>query len=308
MGKSHGWNRARKHIVMKLLIFGLGYSAARFATLHRASFASITGTVRRSEKAAALRNAGHDAIVWSGDKSRTLARVIAEASHILISTPPGEQGDPVLAALEGDLAKHRNLRWIGYWSTIAVYGDAGGSWVDETTPCHPANARGQARLAAEQGWAQIAEATGAALHLIRLPGIYGPGRSAIDSLRDGSAKRLIKSGQVFNRIHVDDIAGATLAAANAHQRLSGRHVFNVTDNEPAPPQDVVTYAANLMGMAPPPEQDFATATLSPMARSFYGENKRVSNALTKAALGWQPRFPSYREGLASILAKSDQAA
>ncbi|MGL4975713.1 MAG: SDR family oxidoreductase [Bosea sp. (in: a-proteobacteria)] len=293
---------------MKLLIFGLGYSAARFATLHRTSFASITGTVRSSEKAALLGAAGYDVIIWPGGDTKALTNAIANATHILISTPPGEEGDPVLAALGADLAKHRNLRWIGYWSTIAVYGDAGGKWVDEATPCNPANARGQARLAAEQGWARIAEATGAALHLMRLPGIYGPGRSAIDSLRDGSAKRLIKPGQVFNRIHVDDIAGATLAAAKAWQRLPGRHVFNITDDEPAPPQDVVTYAAGLLGTTPPPEQDFATATLSPMARSFYGENKRVSNALTKAALGWQPRFASYREGLTSILAAGDQAA
>jgi nucleoside-diphosphate-sugar epimerase len=293
---------------MKLLIFGLGYSATRFARLHRGSFASITGTVRSEAKAALLREAGHDAIVWPGGNSEALDSVLTEATHILISTPPGELGDPVLAALGDDLAKHRHLRWIGYWSTIAVYGDAGGSWVDETTPCNPANARGQARLAAEQGWACIAEATGAALHLMRLPGIYGPGRSAIDSLRDGSAKRLIKPGQVFNRIHVDDIAYATLAAATAWQRLPERHVFNITDDEPAPPQDVVTYAANLLGIAPPPEQDFATATLSPMARSFYGENKRVSNTISKGALGWQPRFASYREGLASILAKGDQAA
>ncbi|MGL5361693.1 MAG: NAD-dependent epimerase/dehydratase family protein, partial [Bosea sp. (in: a-proteobacteria)] len=207
---------------MKLLIFGFGYSAARFAKLHQASFASITGTVRSESKAVWLRQAGHDAIIWPGGDSQTLAKAIADATHILISTPPGEQGDPVLAALGADLAKHRNLRWIGYWSTIAVYGDAGGSWVDESTTCNPANARGQARLAAEQGWAQVADATGAALHLMRLPGIYGPGRSAIDSLREGSAKRLIKPGQVFNRIHVDDVSAATLTAANAWQRLPGR--------------------------------------------------------------------------------------
>ncbi len=303
-----GCDRLEGYRVMRLLVFGLGYSATRFVTRHRSSFASITGTVRSSEKARRLREAGHDTIIWPGGSNEVVARAMADATHILISTPPGEQGDPVLAALGCELARHQHLRWIGYWSTIAVYGDARGGWVDETTACQPANARGQARLLAEEGWARISEATGAALHLLRLPGIYGPGRSALDSLRDGSAKRLVKPGQVFNRIHVGDIADATLAAAMASQRLPGRHVFNITDNEPAPPQDVVTFAADLLGVAPPPEQDFETATLSPMARSFYGENKRVSNSLTRAALGWQPHFPSYREGLADILATEDQAA
>lgn len=293
---------------MNLLIFGFGYSAARLAALHGASFASITGTVRSPGKATQLRAKGHDVIVWPGDDRAALQHALAEATHVLVSTPPGEHGDPVLAALGAALAKCRNLRWIGYWSTIAVYGDTGGAWVDETAPCRPATARGQARLAAEEGWAGVAQAAGAALHLLRLPGIYGPGRNALQSLRDGTAKRLIKPGQVFNRIHVDDIAGATLAAASAAERLPGRHVFNLTDNEPAPPQDVVAHAASLLGMAAPPGQDFASATLSPMARSFYGENKRVSNATTKVALDWQPRFPTYREGLADLLAVIDQAA
>ncbi len=293
---------------MRLLVFGLGYSATRFAKCHRSSFASISGTVRSSEKAARLREAGHDTIIWPGGSNEVVACAIAEATHILISTPPGEQGDPVLAALGCELARHQHLRWIGYWSTIAVYGDAGGGWVDETAPCQPANARGQARLLAEEGWTRIGKVTGAALHILRLPGIYGPGRSALDSLRNGTAKRLLKTGQVFNRIHVDDIGSATLAAAKAAERLPGCHIFNITDNEPAPPQDVVTHGAALLGIAPPPEQDFETAALSPMARSFYGENKRVSNALTKATLGWQPHFPSYREGLAGILAVEDQAA
>jgi nucleoside-diphosphate-sugar epimerase len=292
---------------MKLLIFGFGYSAARFAARHGSAFASLTGTVRSHDKALHLRAQGHDVVVWPGEAGALLA-ALSQASHILVSTPPGEQGDPVLARLSAELARCQNLRWIGYWSTIAVYGDAGGGWVDETSPCHPANARGQARLAAEQGWAEIASATGAALHLLRLPGIYGPGRNALCSLRDGSAKRLIKPGQVFNRIHVDDIADATFAAASAAGDLPGHHVLNITDNEPAPPQDVVTFAADLLGISPPPEQDFETATLSPMARSFYGENKRVSNVLTKAKLAWQPHFPTYREGLADLLANEDQAA
>jgi nucleoside-diphosphate-sugar epimerase len=287
---------------MKLLIFGFGYSAQRLALQHRPAFESLAGTVRSSEKAARLRQQGLQALYWP-DAQADFEAAFAAATHLLISTPPDEAGDPVLRRLGARIAARRDLAWIGYWSTVAVYGDQHGGWVDEATPARPGSPRGQARLAAEQGWADVAGQSGAALHILRLPGIYGPGRSAIDQLRDGTARRLIKPGQVFNRIHVDDIAGATLAAMRAASQLAGTQVFNITDDEPAPPQDVVAHAAALLDLPCPPETPFETATLGPMARSFYGENKRVANRRMRDRLGYRLRYPTYREGLAAIVAE-----
>jgi nucleoside-diphosphate-sugar epimerase len=190
-----------------------------------------------------------------------------------------------------------NLEWIGYLSTVGVYGDHDGEWVDEDTPCRPVSKRSVARLAAEEGWTRLATEAGVPLAIIRLSGIYGPGRNALKTVDEGKARRLIKPGQVFNRIHVADIGGAT--ALLARQRLGG--IYNVTDDLPAPPQDVVSRAAELMGVEPPPEVDFATADLSPMARSFYGENKRVTNARIKL-VGYTFLYPDYHAGLEGLLA------
>ena len=187
------------------------------------------------------------------------------------------------------------LRWIGYLSTVGVYGDHGGAWVDETTPLAPASRRSRERCEAEAAWQAFADARGVPLAILRLSGIYGPGRSPFDKLRAGTARRLVKPGQVFNRIHVHDIAGALIHLAAS--RTGG--VFNVTDDEPAPPQDVVAHAARLGGFPLPPAIDFATADLTPMARSFYGENKRVSNSKLKQS-GYAMIFPTFREGLAAL--------
>ena len=217
------------------------------------------------------------------------------------SAPPGEQGDPVLRHHRDDLRAAPQLQWIGYLSTVGVYGGHGGAWVDEATPANPGSPRSQYRLAAEQAWLALPNGAKPLIGVFRLSGIYGPGRSAIDNLRDGTARRIVKPGQVFNRIHVDDIA-LVLEAAMARQPAS--QIYNVTDDEPAPPQDVVGYAAALLGLPVPPDLPFATAALSPMARSFYSDNKRVRNDRMKRELGVSLAHPTYREGMAAIAGRA----
>ncbi len=227
-----------------------------------------------------------------------IARDLAASDAVLVSVPPGAFGDPVLATFRDALASAPRLRWIGYLSTIGVYGDHGGRWVDEATQPRPVSARSRERVTAEDAWLALGRDSGKAVQVFRLAGIYGPGRSAFDKLADGTAKRLVKPGQVFNRIHVDDIA--TVLAASLDRQRAGA-VYNVTDDEPAPPQDVVACAAQLAGVPPPPEVPFERAELTPMARSFYGENKRVRNALIRDELGVRLAYPTYREGLASLV-------
>jgi nucleoside-diphosphate-sugar epimerase len=212
-----------------------------------------------------------------------------------MSAAPGDAGDPALTALGEELRSAQNLRWIGYLSTVGVYGDHGGAWVDETAALRPRSARARARVAAENAWEALGTATGVPVSVLRLSGIYGPGRNALVNLAHGTARRLVKPGQVFNRIHAADIAGGLWHLAE--RELGG--VFNVSDDLPAPPQDVVGFAASLMGVEPPPEIPFETAELSPMQRSFYGENKRVSNARLKGS-GYRFRFPDYRAALSSM--------
>ena len=220
---------------------------------------------------------------------------------MLVSVPPDAGGDPAIVHHARDIEASPSIQWIGYLSTIGVYGDHGGAWIDETTPATPTHDRSRWRLAAEEAWRALGARSGKRCQVFRLPGIYGPGRSAIERVREGSARRIVKPGQVFNRIHVDDIAGA-LSAAMAGR---GAHdVYNVTDDEPAPPQDVIAYAAALLHMPPPPEIAFEDAKLSPMVISFYAENKRVGNARLRDELGVKLKFPSYREGLQAILAQS----
>ncbi|MCC6982192.1 MAG: SDR family oxidoreductase [Bauldia sp.] len=278
---------------MRLFVFGLGNSASTIARELSGEAASVVGTVRTlaAEPTAA------PAIVFDGlHPSPEVTAALADATHLLVSIPPGETGDPVLAHHAADILEAPRLRWIGYLSTVGVYGDHGGAWVDESTPCHPGQPRSRHRLAAEEAWQALAARKGVPLATFRLAGIYGPGRNALASLADGEARRIVKPGQVFNRIQVEDIAGAVAAAL----RLGADGIFNLADDEPAPPQDVVAFAAGLMGVPAPPEIPFAEASLSPMGRSFYSENRRVSNARLKRELGVALRFPTYREGLAAL--------
>lgn len=290
--------------MMQLVIIGFGYSASAIENEVRPHAEGITVTVRSEAKAASLRAAGRDALVFDGSRiAPSLAAALAGATHLLVSAPPDEAGDPLLRAGLSALALPALTR-IAYLSTVGVYGDHQGGWVDEDTAPRPASPRSVQRLAAEQAWQDFSSLQGAELAIFRLSGIYGPGRSAIENLRAGTARRLVKPGQVFNRIHVGDIAGAVAAALIGTGPLG---ILNLTDDEPCPPQDVVAHAAGLLGVEPPPEQPFETADLSPMARSFYGENKRVSNARIKTRLGYAFRYPTYREGLRGCLEAGGQA-
>ena len=288
---------------MNILILGLGYSAGFFARAALVRGWEVTGTVRSAEKAAELSREGIRTLVFGGFAvSSALAKAVAEADAVLVSVQPAEDGDPALGPLRAALMAAPNLRWIGYLSTIGVYGDQGGAWIDEAAPPSPTNARTRQRVEIEEAWLQLGRDSGKPVQIFRLSGIYGPGRNAITKLRNGTANRLIKPGQVFNRIHVDDIAGVLMASlAQPRQGV----IYNVTDDEPGPPQDVITFAAELTGLEPPPEIPFEQAQLSPMAASFYGESKRVSNALVKREFGYAFRYPTYREALRALAAAGE---
>lgn len=282
---------------MNAFFFGLGFSSTAAAMAMRASgqYADIGGTVRSVEKAQLLRAKGLSAHVFDGTvPGPTLSPDLRKSSHVILSIAPGEDGDPALQHHRADLDAAEKLEWLCYYSTIGVYGDFGGAWIDETAPLVPRNARSDRRVVAEQAWRDYAATRGVKLTILRLAGIYGPGRSTFDKLAEGTSRRVVKPGQVFNRIHVDDIARVTELAAAA--RLDG--TFNLADDEPAPPQDVIVHAAGMMGVEPPPEIAFETAEMTPMQRSFYTDNKRVSNAAIKQALGIELLYPTYREGLA----------
>lgn len=284
---------------MRLCIIGFGYSArAVAAALSPVEHLSVTA--RSEDKVAALRAEGFDAIRFDGKQVEpAFEEALRGATHLLMSAPPDEGGDPLLSVGQAVLNAAPTLRHVAYLSTVGVYGDHHGAWVDETSLLKPVSLRSRQRVAAEVAWQGFAAQKGVDLGIFRLSGIYGPGRSAIENLKAGTARRIIKPGQVFNRIHVGDIAGAVAAGLRAPQKLA---VFNLTDDEPAPPQDVVAYAATMMGVPIPPDIPFETAALSPMGRSFYGENKRVSNARLKAQLGYSFRYPTYREGLDALYA------
>jgi len=275
---------------MRLFILGLGYSALHFVRKHGGGFSHLAGTVRDPAQRNDL--AGIEVHAFCGSPpSRETVEQVRDADVLLVSIPPGSSGDPAIAAFGDVLAAGR--RKIVYLSTIGVYGDHGGGWVDESTPPQATLDRARLRVAAEQAWMDVAHGNAA---ILRLAGIYGPGRNALATLRAGTARRIIKPGQVFNRIHVEDIASAIMAAIG---HGSGG-TWNVCDDEPAPPQDVIAYAAKLMGVAPPPEEAFATAELSPMARSFYASSARVSNATLKRELGVALAHPTYRHGLDAL--------
>lgn len=284
-----------------LFVFGLGYSAVEAASILQAGGWRVTGTVRSAAKAADLEREGLSAVLF--DERGAVESALLEATHLLASIPPGDAGEPALAAYGEQIRGSPSLAWIGYLSTIGVYGDHKGAWIDEETPTAAPEGRKSARLLAEQAWQALAKERALPLDIFRLAGIYGPGRSPLDRIRAGDARRIVKPGQVFNRIHVEDIAQTLIAAMRREppeRRGGGRRVYNVTDDEPAPPQDVLLYAAQLIGAPPPPEVAFGEANLSPMARSFYEDNKRVRNAKIKRELGVALRYPTYREGLQAL--------
>lgn len=285
----------------RLFCFGLGYSALALARLLRAEGWSIAGTCRSAVGQALLAGEGITAHLFDGERPLAdPAAVLAETTALLLSIPPDATGDPALGIHAGDLARLApSIDWLGYLSTTGVYGDRAGGWVDEDSPLRPSGERGRRRVAAEAAWREFGENHGRPPHIFRLAGIYGPGRSALDSVRAGTARRVDKPGQLFSRIHVDDIA-ATLAASIASPD-PGR-AYNLCDDEPAPPHEVIAFACALLGREPPPLIPFAEAELSPMGRSFYEDNKRVDNRRIKEELGVRLTYPDYRTGLRAILA------
>ena len=287
----------------KFFAFGLGYSAQTLAGRLAAKGWEIAGTARDPGTLERLRQRGYKMVRFADPSDRDgVANLLRGTTHLLHSIPPVAGVDPVLAQFRDQLAALASLRWVGYLSTVGVYGGSDGAWVDESMKPEPRNARTEARVAAEKEWLAFGEETGCPVQIFRLAGIYGPGRSAFDKLRDGTARRIVKQGQVFNRIHVDDIA-STLEASIARPRQGA--IYNIADNYPAPPDEVIAYAAELAGLPLPPAVPFEEAELTPMARSFYEGNRRIANHLIKSELGVQLAFPSYREGLAAVLRDSD---
>ncbi len=281
-----------------MLFLGLGYVAGHLARRLEERGWRISGTARDAEGLRRITGAGWQG--WLFDGSRPLPQESWEGvTHVLSSVPPDAQGDPVLSVLGGDLARRaETVRWAGYLSTVGVYGDHGGAWVDEETPPAPVSERGRRRLKAERLWLDLHARTGLPVHVFRLPGIYGPGRSPLEKARERRRKTLVvKEGQVFSRIHVEDLVEALLASIS---RPRPGRIYNVVDDEPAPPHEVALHACRLLGIDPPPLVPFEEAELSPMARSFYGESKRVSNRRLKEELDWRPRYPTYREGLEAL--------
>jgi nucleoside-diphosphate-sugar epimerase len=285
----------------RLFCFGLGYSAMTLAHRLLGKHWRVAGTCRSAAKADALRAIGVEPFLF--DRNAPLAdaaAALAGTTHLLSSVPPDAAGDPVIDHHGNDLVRLEGVKWMGYLSTTGVYGDRGGDWVTERDALRPIGPRGRARLAAEEAWLGLGH-VGHKVHVFRLAGIYGPGRSALDTLREGRAKRVVKQGQIFSRIHVEDIA--TILEASIAKPDAGA-AYNVCDDEPAPPQDVIAYAAALLGVPAPPEVAYeeAVKTMSEMARSFYAESKRVSNRRIKDELGATLAYPDYREGLKALLA------
>ncbi|MGN7294571.1 NAD(P)-dependent oxidoreductase [Rhizobium sp. SAFR-030] len=280
-----------------MMIFGAGYSGQAIAAHARAAGFAVAGTSRSADRLESLQQQHIIPLLFDGMRlSAELEAAMAQATHLVQSIAPGSAGDPLLMLTGGDLRRYfPKLCWAAYLSTVGVYGDHGGAWVDEETPCRPVSRRSVERVAAETGWCDAGKRADVPVAVLRLSGIYGPGRNGFVNLSQGTARRLVKPGQVFNRIRVEDIGAASLFLSA--RQVSG--IFNITDDEPAPPQDVVSEAARLMGIDAPAEQAFETAELTPMARSFYGENKRVSNRKIRN-LGFQFRYPEYRASLGDL--------
>jgi nucleoside-diphosphate-sugar epimerase len=285
-----------------ILSFGHGYSAQALGRILPVEGWRVIGTTRSAKKAAKFETEGTEPLIWPG---ADLTQALATASHLLISAGPGAEGDPVLLHTRDSIAKAApHVKWVGYLSTTGVYGDHDGGWVDETTALTPSTQRGQLRVEAEAAWQALAAETDLPLHIFRLAGIYGPGRGPFAKVRDGTARRIIKAGQVFSRIHVEDIAQVLAASI---ERPNPGAIYNLCDDDPAPPQDVIEHAAMLLGLPVPPAVEYETAEMTPMARSFYAESKRVSNERIKAELGVRLIYPDYRAGLAALL-KIEEAA
>jgi nucleoside-diphosphate-sugar epimerase len=287
----------------RLFCFGLGYTAQVFAAGRRVAGWRVAGTTRAGGKRATLGAAGVDTHVFDRDHPLCDAKAaLAGTTHLLISIPPEDAGELVLAAHADDIAalarREGKLAWIGYLSSTAVYGDWGGAWVDETSPLKGDSPRARRRIVAERAWLEFGERQGLAVHVFRLSGIYGKGRSAIDDVRAGVARRIRKPGHAFSRIHVHDIA-RVLEASIARPRASA--IYNVADDEPAPSADVVAHAFALLGVPPPPEVPFSEASLSPMGKAFYADNRRIRNDLIKRELGVELAYPNYRVGLSSLI-------
>ncbi len=281
-----------------LFCFGMGYCARALSKDLANEGWQITGTFRSEASKAMLIGTGFGQVFFDGS-APVPESVLDGVTHLLLSIAPGKQGDPVLVSCSQVLAARANqFQWVGYLSTTGVYGDRAGDWVDETSSLSPSTERGQRRLEAETGWLDLYRRHGLAVHLFRLAGIYGPGRNQLEAVRDGKARRIVKQGQVFSRIHLNDITGILRASM---AKPDPGAAYNLCDDEAAPPQDVVAYAAELLGVAAPPEISFDEAELSLMARSFYAESKRVSNARVKRELGYRLIYPTYREGLRALL-------
>lgn len=281
----------------RLFCFGLGYSALALARTLMPRGWTVAGTSRTEETRQVLAAEGIEAHLF--DRGRPLADpggALAGATHLLSSVPPDDTGDPVLDRHAPAIAAAAP-EWIGYLSTTGVYGDRAGGWVDETGDLRPVGTRGRRRVAAEMAWLDLHRTHGSPVQLFRLAGIYGPGRGPFEQVRAGTARRVVKPGQVFSRIHVEDIVQVLLASM---ARPNPGAAYNVCDDDPAPPQDVIAEAARLLGLDPPPEIPFEAAELSSMSRSFYEESKRVSNRRIKEELGVRLRYPTYREGLAAL--------
>ncbi len=280
-----------------LLCFGYGYTAAHLSARLRERGWTVRGTTRSADKANALAARGVEPFVFDHDRPLP-AEAFKGATHVLTSIPPSDAGDPALIAHGADLVALPGLAWVGYLGTTAVYGDRGGAEVGEDDPLAPTLARARRRADAEAAWLKC----GLPVHVFRLAGIYGPGRNPLRNVADGTARRIVKPDQVFSRVHVEDIA--TVLEASIDNPDPGR-VYNVCDDEAAPPQDVVAFAADLLDVPPPPEQPYATADLSPMARTFYQDNRRVANRRIKEELGVRLLFPTYREGLRALYAEGE---
>lgn len=287
---------------MRLFIFGMGYAAGHYAR-QASRWEAIAGTVRTPDKARELRATGLEALEFDGETADpAIEPALAAADSLLVSVQPGMGGDPVLARFEATIRAAPHLGTIVYLSTVGVYGDHGGAWIDETTPPQATSERGRARVEVEARWLALGAAGGRAVHVLRLAGIYGPGRNALADLAAGEARRIVKPGQVFNRIHVADIGRAIEAGFATPDR---RAVWNVADDEPAPAPDVIAYAAGLLGLEPPPRIPFEEAQLSPMARSFYAANRRIGNVALKTDLGVRLAYPTFREGLDALFAAGE---
>jgi nucleoside-diphosphate-sugar epimerase len=287
----------------KLFCFGLGFSAGALASRLLADGWTVAGTTRTAERCKALRSQGIDAVVFDGETvTAPLLQALQDTTHLVDSVPPsGDAACPTLEVLGPQIAAIESLDWVGYLSTTGVYGDHGGAWVDETTPLSPNLERSARRVAAEEAWLVMHERFGLPVHVFRLAGIYGPGRGVLEQVRKGRARRIVKPGQVFSRIHVDDIVGTLLASmARPHPGA----VYNVCDDYPEEPAVVVVYACELLGVALPDPVPFEEADLSDMARSFYADNKRVRNDRIKDELGVVLMYPSYLEGMRADLEKT----